>query len=155
MLKRLLFMFAVLWMSIGLAFAEVDVNKADASALDGIKGIGPKISKTIIDERNKNGKFKDWNDFESRVKGIGDKSAMKMSEAGLTIDGKSKPGTTTASKDQKTSTSAAAATSSSSPSSNKADKSSGASMSSGGTAASGKGSSRIDKKSQSGTSATH
>ncbi|OWW20420.1 ComEA family DNA-binding protein [Noviherbaspirillum denitrificans] len=152
MLKRLLFMFAALWMSVGLAFAQVDVNTADASALDSIKGIGPKISKTIVDERNKNGKFKDWNDFESRVKGIGDKSATKMSEAGLTIDGKSKPGTTTASKQPKTSASSAAATSSSSPSGNKAARSSGASMGSDGSAASGKGGSRTDKKSQSGAS---
>lgn len=154
MLKRLLFMFAALWMSIGLAFAQVDVNKADAAALDSIKGIGPKIAKTIIDERNKNGKFKDWNDFESRVKGIGDKNSTKMSEAGLTIDGKSKPGTATASKEPNTSASSAAATSSSSPSSKKAARSSGAGMSRDGSAASGKGGSRTDKNPQSGASAT-
>lgn len=154
MLKRLLFMFVALWMFVGLAFAQVDVNKADAPELDRIKGIGPKISKTIIDERNKNGKFKDWNDFESRVKGIGDKNSTKMSEAGLTIDGKSKPGTTVASKESKTSASSPAATSSSSSSSKKAARSNSASMNSDGSAASGKGGSRTDKKPQSGASAT-
>lgn len=68
------------------AFAQVDVNKADQAALDGIKGIGPAKSKMILEERKK-GEFKDWHDFESRVKGIGEKSAAKLSEAGLTVNG--------------------------------------------------------------------
>lgn len=70
----------------GAAFAEVDVNTATVVALDGIKGIGPSTSKRILEERNK-AKFKDWNDFESRVKGIGDKKAMALSAAGLTVNG--------------------------------------------------------------------
>ena len=75
----------------GFAFAQVDVNKADQAALDSIKGIGPKISKTIVDERKKGGNFKDWADFENRVKGIGDKNSSKLSQAGLTVNGQSKP----------------------------------------------------------------
>ncbi|BBB61762.1 hypothetical protein UNDKW_3489 [Undibacterium sp. KW1] len=76
----------------GFAFADVDVNKGDQAALDGIKGIGPAKSKAIIEERTKNGAFKDWADFESRVKGIGEKSSTKLSEAGLTVNGQAKPG---------------------------------------------------------------
>lgn len=72
--------------------ADVDVNKGDQAALDGIKGIGPARSKAIIDERTKNGSFKDWADFEARVKGIGDKNSVKLSEAGLTVNGQAKPG---------------------------------------------------------------
>ena len=71
---------------LGSAFAEVDVNKGDQAALDGIKGIGPAMSKRILDERKK-GDFKDWGDLESRVKGIREKSATKLSEAGLTVNG--------------------------------------------------------------------
>jgi competence protein ComEA len=71
----------------GMAFAEVDVNKADQASLDGIKGIGPAKSRLILEERKK-AQFKDWNDFESRIKGIGSKSAEKLSEAGLTVNGK-------------------------------------------------------------------
>jgi competence protein ComEA len=41
----------------------------------------------ILEERKK-GQFKDWPDFESRIKGIGGKSADKLSEAGLTVNGK-------------------------------------------------------------------
>ena len=78
--------------TMGTAFAEVDVNKADAAALDGIKGIGPKTSKLIIDERTKGGPFKDWADFEKRVKGVKDKSAHKLSAAGLTVSGRSLDG---------------------------------------------------------------
>lgn len=72
------------------AFADVDVNKADQAALDGVKGLGPVKSKAILAERKKHGEFKDWADFEARVKGVGDKSAAKLSEAGLTVNGKSR-----------------------------------------------------------------
>lgn len=91
MFKKLLLVLATLIATMGFAFAQVDVNKADQAALDGIKGIGPKTSKTIIDERKKGGNFKDWADFEKRVKGIGDKNSAKMSEAGLTVNGQAKP----------------------------------------------------------------
>jgi competence protein ComEA len=92
MFKKLLLALVTLMASIGIAFAEVDVNKADQAALDGIKGIGPATSKAIIDARSKGGNFKDWSDFEARVKGVGDKSAAKLSEAGLTVNGQAKAG---------------------------------------------------------------
>lgn len=82
----------------GAAFAQVDVNKADQVALDGLKGIGPKTSRAILDERKTGGKFKDWEDFEQRVKGVGPASARKLSAAGLTVDGKSKGGAVPATK---------------------------------------------------------
>lgn len=87
LLKRFLLALCVFGLSAGLAIAAVDVNKADQAALDGIKGIGPATSKRILDERRK-GEFKDWADLETRVKGIGDKSADKLSDAGLTVNGR-------------------------------------------------------------------
>ncbi|CAN7500036.1 helix-hairpin-helix domain-containing protein [Pseudoduganella sp. LjRoot289] len=92
MMKKLLMALVTLVVTMGFAFAQVDVNKADAAALDGIKGIGPAKSKAILEERTKGGEFKDWADFEKRVKGIGDKNAIKLSEAGLQVNGKSKEG---------------------------------------------------------------
>lgn len=74
-----------------VAMAQVDVNKADAAALDGIKGIGPSMSKEILEQRAK-GEFKDWADLQSRVKGLGEKKAAKLSEAGLLVNGKGKDG---------------------------------------------------------------
>jgi competence protein ComEA len=67
-------------------FAAVDVNKATAAELDGVKGIGPGISTKILDERKK-GNFKDWNDFVERVKGVGEGNAAKFSAEGLTVNG--------------------------------------------------------------------
>lgn len=101
MLRKIMLAIAVLVASTGLAFAQVDVNKADQAALDGIKGIGPKMSKSILDERKKGGEFKDWNDFEERVKGVGDKSAVRLSDAGLTVNGQSRTGTAAGSKVEK------------------------------------------------------
>jgi competence protein ComEA len=91
MLKKLLLAIATVVATMGIAFAQVDVNKADQAALDSVKGIGPAKSKAILDERAK-GEFKDWADFEQRVKGVGEKNALKLSEAGLQINGKSRDG---------------------------------------------------------------
>ncbi len=84
MFKKLLAFFAAMYMAV--SFAAVDVNKANAAELDGIKGIGPAISGKIVDERKK-GNFKDWNDFIERVKGIGEGNAAKFSAEGLTVGG--------------------------------------------------------------------
>lgn len=98
MLKIILGLFAALCAS--LAMAAVDVNTASAADLDTIKGIGPKMATAILDERKKNGNFKDWADFAARVKGVGPKNSVKFSDSGLTISGKgfspaTKPAATT------------------------------------------------------------
>jgi competence protein ComEA len=69
MLKKILAILAMLYAA--ASFAAVDVNKAKVADLDGIKGIGPAMSKRILDERKK-GHFKSWEDFISRVKGVGE-----------------------------------------------------------------------------------
>lgn len=86
MLKKILALIAMLYAA--ACFAAVDVNKASASELDGIKGIGPGISAKILDERKK-GNFKDWTDFVDRVKGVGEGNAAKFSAEGLTVNGDS------------------------------------------------------------------
>lgn len=84
MFKKILAFFAA--MSLVAAFAAVDVNKATEAELDGIKGIGPVTTKLIVSERKK-GEFKNWDDFVTRVKGVGDKNAAKFSAEGLTVGG--------------------------------------------------------------------
>jgi len=101
MLKKLILAVATMIATMSFAFAQVDVNKADQAALDGIKGIGPKTSQSILDERKKGGPFKDWADLQKRVKGIGDKSSDKLSEAGLTVNGQSKSKAAAPAKDDK------------------------------------------------------
>jgi competence protein ComEA len=87
MLRKILLAVTMVFALVNFAFAGVDVNSADKTALDGIKSIGPKTADAIIAERTKNGKFKDWSDFIHRVKGVGPKNAEKMSGAGLTVNG--------------------------------------------------------------------
>ena len=69
------------------AYAAVEINTADQAALDGIAGIGPATSRSILEERKKNGNFKDWPDLEQRVRGIGDRNSVKLSAAGLIVNG--------------------------------------------------------------------
>jgi competence protein ComEA len=92
MIKKLMLAVATLVASMGFAFAQVDVNKADAAALDSVKGVGPAMSKAIIDERTKGGAFKDWSDFQKRVKGVQQKRAAQLSKAGLQVNGQSMEG---------------------------------------------------------------
>lgn len=84
MLKKILAIVAMLYAA--ASFAAVDVNKASAADLDGLKGIGPGISTRILDERKK-GSFKDWPDFIERIKGVGEGSAAKFSAEGMTVNG--------------------------------------------------------------------
>ncbi|MDR5732544.1 helix-hairpin-helix domain-containing protein [Caballeronia sp. LZ025] len=74
-----------LTLSIGSAFAAVDVNTANTDALRGIKGIGPAKAKAILDERQAHGPFKDAADLSSRVKGMGGKTVQRLEAEGLSI----------------------------------------------------------------------
>ncbi|BAN23371.1 ComEA family DNA-binding protein [Caballeronia insecticola] len=93
MLKKLLMLCFAFMLSIGAAFAAVDVNTADQAALESVKGLGPVKSKAIVDERAKNGPFKDADDLATRVKGLGTKSVATLEQNGLTIGGSSLPPT--------------------------------------------------------------
>lgn len=84
MLKKILALVTLLYAV--ACFATVEVNQANVAALDGIKGIGPALSGKILDERKKSA-FKDWNDLIARVRGLGQKSAVKLSSEGLTVNG--------------------------------------------------------------------
>ena len=86
MLKKILAVSAMLFAT--AAFAAVDVNKGSAADFDGLKGVGPSMSKRILDARQQS-EFKDWNDLMSRVKGVKEKTAAKLSAEGLTVNGKS------------------------------------------------------------------
>jgi competence protein ComEA len=98
MLKKLLAV--VLMLFTALAMAAVDVNKASDAQLDGVKGIGPATTKLIKAERKK-GDFKDWQDFIDRVKGIGETRAAKLSDEGLTVNGKAYKSAAASKKDEK------------------------------------------------------
>jgi len=86
MFKKILATLAML--VAGVAFAAVDANKGSAADLDALKGVGPALSKRIVDARQQS-PFKDWNDLMSRVKGVKNKFATKLSTEGMTVNGES------------------------------------------------------------------
>ena len=78
-MKYLKALFIALSLSLSaIAFAApVDINTADAKALDkNLKGVGPKAAAAIVDYRAKNGPFKSADDL-AKVKGIGPKVIEK------------------------------------------------------------------------------
>lgn len=87
MVSKFMAMAALVLATMSVAWAQVDINRADKTALESIKGIGPAMSKSMLEERTKAGNFKDWNDLEKRVKGVGPASAKRLSQAGLTVNG--------------------------------------------------------------------
>ena len=74
----------VLWA--GIAWAQVDLNKATEIDLDGLKGVGPALTREVMTERKK-APFRDWSDVMQRVKGIGPKKAANLSEQGVRVQG--------------------------------------------------------------------
>ena len=84
MRKKIIAFLACLPLS--LALAGVEINQASEADLDGIKGLGPATTRLILAERQK-AVFKSWADLISRVKGLGENSAAKLSEAGLSVNG--------------------------------------------------------------------
>jgi competence protein ComEA len=71
------------------AHAAVEVNSADQTALESVRGLGPSKAKAILTERKKNGPFKDSNDLHTRVKGIGEKTVERLMSNGLTVNSNS------------------------------------------------------------------
>lgn len=62
------------------AQSKVNINTADASALDTVPGIGPSTAEKIIADREENGPFSSIEDLK-RVSGIGDKKFEDMRDS--------------------------------------------------------------------------
>ena len=76
---------AAAWLlAVGAALAAVDANTATREQLDAVRGIGPALSERIVAERSRS-PFKDMNDLQQRVRGIGSQTAKKLEAAGLTV----------------------------------------------------------------------
>ncbi len=67
--------------------APVDINSADAKALETLNGVGPAKAQAIVEYRTKNGAFKSVDDLE-KVSGIG-KATIDKNRDNLTVSGKS------------------------------------------------------------------
>ncbi len=88
-LLRVLLVALVLSPLSALAAGAVDINTADAAALEQVKGIGPSRAKAIVEYRQKNGPFAKVDDL-SQVPGIGEKSLAQLRDQ-LTVGGAAKP----------------------------------------------------------------
>lgn len=93
MLQRIvstcILVYALLGLGAAAAFAAeagpIELNRASVAELDGLKGIGPALSRRILEARDQ-GPFQDWNDFLGRVTGVGPRSAARLSAEGLTVN---------------------------------------------------------------------
>jgi competence protein ComEA len=63
-----------------------EANQANQAELEMTEGIGPQMSELILAQRNLH-PFTDWKDFIDRIKGVGSAKAIRLSEAGLTVNG--------------------------------------------------------------------
>lgn len=64
----------------------LDLNQANEAELDGLKGMGPSLSRKVLAAREHQ-PFASWADFLRRVSGVGTAKAKLFSEQGLTIEG--------------------------------------------------------------------
>jgi competence protein ComEA len=69
-----------------LSWAQIELNKASEIDLDGLKGVGPSLTRQVLNERQK-GAFTNWADVMQRIKGIGTQKAASLSEQGLRVQG--------------------------------------------------------------------
>ena len=88
MLKKLASLLLTLcWATLTWAGQPIDLNKATEIELDGLNGVGPTLTQAILNERQK-ALFKDWGDVTTRIKGIGQQKASKLSDQGVRVQGK-------------------------------------------------------------------
>jgi len=73
--------------------SPININTATQAQFESLPGIGPKVAQRIVEYRQKNGQFKKIEDLMN-VKGIGEKSFVKLKPY-LTVSEKAtNPGTT-------------------------------------------------------------
>jgi len=63
----------------------LDVNSASAEQLESVRGLGPRMAQTIVQERTRGGRFESLEDLSDRVRGIGPKRAQALQAAGLAV----------------------------------------------------------------------
>lgn len=74
---RILVLALTLGPALALAGEPVNINTADAAALEQLKGIGPAKAKAIVDYRKQHGPFASPADL-AKVPGIGEKTVAQL-----------------------------------------------------------------------------
>lgn len=73
------------WLACATA-AALDINQANEAELDSLKGMGPTLSRHVLNARAKC-EFQSWADLLQRVSGMGRAKAQQFSAQGLTVNG--------------------------------------------------------------------
>ena len=95
-MKKYILMSALGWGVItAWAGLPVEINQASEIDLDGLRGIGPAMSRQVLAERQ-SGAYASWRDLMRRVKGLGERKARALSDEGLRVNGQAYPGAATA-----------------------------------------------------------
>jgi competence protein ComEA len=71
----------------GAAGGVVDINSVDETTLQTFNGIGASKAQSILSERVAHGPFRNGDDLQQRVKGLGLRSIAKWQHDGLTFGG--------------------------------------------------------------------
>ena len=66
---------------------SVDLNTVDQTTLERIQGVGPSLAAKIIDYREQNGQFKNWEDLK-KIPGMSNAMIDTLKHQGVTIDRK-------------------------------------------------------------------
>jgi len=84
--RCLAFAFALALAGAAPAAAGVDANTATQVELEAIAGIGPALAARIVEERRKS-PFRNLEELEQRVRGVGPASLRRMQQGGLVVRG--------------------------------------------------------------------
>ena len=76
-MKKFALSFLLVLFLTSLAFAKVNINKANVTELQELSGIGPAKAEAIVKFRSKHGKFKKIEDL-GEIQGIGPKLLKKI-----------------------------------------------------------------------------
>lgn len=71
----------------GTAPSTLEINTATLAQLEALGGVGTALAARVIEERARR-PFADWADAQRRLKGLGPKLAARLSDQGLTVNGK-------------------------------------------------------------------
>lgn len=74
-------------LGVAASAAAFEINQADRAQLEQLNGVGVALAERILVERERAGPFRDWSDFERRVKGIRGARSDRLAGQGVTVNG--------------------------------------------------------------------
>ena len=80
--------FAILLGWMVCAAHALDINLATEAELDSLRGLGPSLTAKVLAARQ-NQPFQSWADLMQRVSGIREAMAQRLSDQGVTVQGRS------------------------------------------------------------------